>query len=77
MGSRRRGILQWKTIPELKVDQNWTKTRALCLEIGQFVQYVILRKAMETHLAFDDQSEMEKVCGINDSNLPILRLFRL
>jgi phosphate starvation-inducible PhoH-like protein len=45
-----------------------------CLEIGQFVQYVILRKAMETHLAFDDQSEMEKVCGINDSNLPYLEV---
>jgi len=29
---------------------------------------------METQLAFDDQEQMQKVCGINDGNLPYLEV---
>jgi len=32
------------------------------------------RMAMETQLAFDDQEQMQKVCGINDGNLPYLEV---
>ncbi|MFA6891136.1 MAG: PhoH family protein [Sphaerochaetaceae bacterium] len=44
------------------------------LERDQFVLNITTRAAMETQIAFDDQGEMEKVCGINDCNLPYLEV---